>query len=411
MPFASGATGLRIPSVEDIDPSFIFISPAVTKGSEFQAGEEYLEPVPPRVIDGVDYQAQRDSAVRDAERFVRAKSDLLGSAGSTVYDRVFAIMKHRRYRAGTLAQTRFEENKDIFRPTITARIDAGEPIVCVLPSFPFKLPNPAKTSRRSPDMAELLCLRRLYELCHAVSLVYPPGMQFVIASDGEIYRRLCGVSAHEAAVYSQITREMIKVMGASDRISYTDMPDLIATRRDEFDHLSAALRPTLEQWWRRNPDDLRRLSLIRNSMSNLNTSTHITQDLVQIATKNLIGVAGDDADLLEDLRRIRSQLAKRADESAFEFALLLYTLKELDIFRSCYPEALRATVHPKPGQWGINLVDEHCRVLPWAGAAFHKGRDTWRVRYEWDLHRSGARPVHLAGDAFPFFYENPRLED
>ena len=122
MPFASGATGLRIPSVEDIDPSFIFISPAVTKGSEFQAGEEYLEPVPPRVIDGVDYQAQRDSAVRDAERFVRAKSDLLGSAGSTVYDRVFAIMKHRRYRAGTLAQTRFEENKDIFRPTITARL-------------------------------------------------------------------------------------------------------------------------------------------------------------------------------------------------------------------------------------------------------------------------------------------------
>jgi hypothetical protein len=38
----------RTPSVEEIDPSFIHMHPAVMERSDFEALEEYVEPIEPR---------------------------------------------------------------------------------------------------------------------------------------------------------------------------------------------------------------------------------------------------------------------------------------------------------------------------------------------------------------------------
>ena len=48
----------RAPSVEEIDPSFIHMHPAVMERSDFEALEEYVEPVEPRVLESFDYGAQ-----------------------------------------------------------------------------------------------------------------------------------------------------------------------------------------------------------------------------------------------------------------------------------------------------------------------------------------------------------------
>lgn len=144
--------------------------------------------------------------------------------------------------------------------------------------------------------------------------------------------------------------------------------------------------------------------MIQASTANLNTAESVTQDLVQMATKDVL--LGED-DALASLETIKAQTVDRAERGALEFALFLYVLSEIDLVPSCYPGAVRATVHPKPGQWGLHLVNRESRVFPWQGVAYRNENGQWRIKYELDVKRERATPVHVRGDdnMFPFYYE------
>lgn len=397
--------GYRPPRLEDIDPTFIHLSPAVMERSDFQALEHYNEPVEPRVLQAFDFAGQRAVTLEKAGSFVAAVGNRLASL-ETTYDRIFQVMRSKRFRAGTVKQTRFDENKEVFRPIVEARIRDGSPLELVMPSFPFKHKNPVKVSRRSPDMAEVLCLSRLYELCHALSLVYEPGAHFVIVSDGQVYRRMFGVNEHEALGYRERVKEMIAELGFGDRLEVVDMRDLVDSRHDLFDFVEERLRPVFAEWWHAYPDDPRRVGLIGAAATNINTSESVTDDLVQVATKDAV-LGTDEQDVLASLETIKGEAVQRAEEGAFEFALFIYVLREMDLVRSCYPGAVRATVHPKPGQWGLHLVNPESQVFPWQGVAYRNEAGRWRIKYELEARRRRATPVHVSGDddMFPFYYE------
>jgi hypothetical protein len=50
---------------------------------------------------------------------------------------VFDIIRSKRFRAGTVTQTSFDENKELFGPIVEEHIAQGSPLEFVLPSFPF----------------------------------------------------------------------------------------------------------------------------------------------------------------------------------------------------------------------------------------------------------------------------------
>lgn len=396
----------RPPGVEEIDPSFIHMHPAVMERSDFDALEQYNEPIEPRIVDAFDYRGHALETAQSADEFVETIRNRL-DRHATAYDRVFDIMRSKRFRAGTAKQTRFDDNKELFRPIVERQLNAGAPIEFVLPSFPFKHNNPVKVGRRSPDMAEVLCLSQLYGICRALAYVHEPGARFVIISDGLVYREMFGITRHEALTYRERVREMIGQLGYDDAIEITDMEDLVDARRADFEIVERRLRPVFERWWRENPDDLRRASLIQASTANLNTSGSVTHDLLQMTTKDVL-LDTEERDAVDTLDTIRRGTVERAEQGAFEFALFLYVLKEIDLVRSCYPHAVRATVHPKPGQWGLHLSNRESRVFPWQGVAYRNENGAWRVKYEFEVLRRRATPVHVRGDdeMFPFYYEH-----
>jgi len=399
------------PDVEDIDPGFIHLSPAVMERSDFDALERYAEPVEPRVIDSFDYAHQATVTAESAESFIRAVRGRLDSHDTT-FDKVFDVMRSKRFRAGTVKQTRFDENRELFRPIVEGHIEAGSPLEFVMPSFPFKHNNPVKATRRSPDIAEVLCLSRLYEICDAIGLVYEPGAKFVIISDGQVYHRMFGVTHHEALTFRERAKEMITELGWDDTLEIVDMQDLVDSRKALFDYVEERLRPVLEEWWGTNTDNLRRKSLIAAAATNLNTADGVTDDLVQLATKDAVLGVEEEEDLA-NLAKIKSAAVDRAEEGAFEFALFLYVLREIDLVQSCYPGAIRATVHPKPGQWGLHLVNKESQVFPWQGVAYRNEDGQWRIKYEFEMRRTRATPVHVRGDdeMFPFYYEHSGQPD
>ncbi len=401
-----GTGRYRPPAVDEIDPSFIYLSPTVMKTSEFEALDDYDDPVEPGVIDSFDYAKPRADTIARAETFVRGVGNRLARL-PTVYDRVFAIMEAKRYRAGTMTQTRFAENKELFRPILERRINEGAPLEFVLPSFPYKFSNPVKVARKAPDMAEILCLSQLYEICKALSSVYEGGARFVIISDGHLYHKMFGISEYEAVEFRDQIKEMISLLGFDESIDVVDMQDLIRFEQERYNEIRHELEPLFRQWWEQNPENERVQSLVKSSAPNINTAGEVTHDLVQMATKDILH-ATDEDETLKNFQKVRDRVRDRSEDGAFEFALTLYTLKELGLVERFYPQAIRATVHPKPAQWGIHLVNRQTRVFPWQGVAVHKAsKDRWTVKYEFEAIRRRATPIHIKGELFPFYYEEP----
>ncbi|MDQ6839486.1 MAG: isocyanide synthase family protein [Actinomycetota bacterium] len=399
-----GAGTYRPPTIDEIDPSFIYLSPTVMETSEFEATDTYDDPVEPGVIDSFDYAKPRGDVIARAETFLDGIGNRLGNL-ATVYDRVFAIMEAKRYRAGTMTQTRFAENKELFRPVLEGHINDGAPLEFVLPSFPYKFSNPVKVARKAPDMAEILCLSQLYEICHCLSSVYDGGARFVIISDGHLYHKMFGISEYEAVEFRDQVKEMISLLGFADSIDIVDMHDLIRSHQERYDLIWHELEPVFGKWWEQNPDNERVCSLIKSSAPNINTAGEVTHDLVQMATKDILHDTDED-ETLANFQKIRDRVRERSEDGALEFALTLYTLKELALVERCYPQAIRATVHPKPEQWGIHLVNRQTRVFPWQGVAVHKAsNDRWTVKYESEAIRRRATPIHIKGELFPFYYE------
>lgn len=78
-------------------------------------------------------------------------------------------------------------------PTVVALVAEavrdGAPIRLVARGFAFKQhDNRLKAAGRSPDLAELGGLLRLWELSAAISAAYPPGVELWIRRDGDYYR-------------------------------------------------------------------------------------------------------------------------------------------------------------------------------------------------------------------------------
>ncbi|KAI9927569.1 hypothetical protein ASPWEDRAFT_62294 [Aspergillus wentii DTO 134E9] len=94
-------------------------------------------------------------------------------------------------------------------PTIMAFIEKQEPILMVLPAFPFKSPNSQdKALGILPDLGEEIALNHLNGLCQNIARVYEPGAQVHITSDGLVYNDILGVPDEVVWDYGEALRQI-----------------------------------------------------------------------------------------------------------------------------------------------------------------------------------------------------------
>jgi len=105
------------------------------------------------------------------------------------------------------------------------------------------------------------------------------------------------------------------------------------------------LQHELKDWW-------------KNNMSgNINTNDIDYSVLRSMTQENVNSVFEVYSETLQ----------RRASQKAFEFTSKLETLRVMDAVLQKYEICIRATVHPKPGQFGIHLVNSNSRIFPWQG--------------------------------------------
>lgn len=225
------------------------------------------------------------------------------------------------------------------------RIEKNDELLFILPAFPAKSPSPAKTSGKSPDMAEVIALQELNAMCAEISRLYPPGARLLICSDGRVFSDIVGVSDETIDHYSAMIDTIISEFNLTYLATFS-MDDLYPELQGD------ELRQKLLKQYGRSPDEVRALVCSDENYRHLFNGIHRF--------------------LLEDMKDLqqnssRTQLSKLAKEKAYE--LLRRSDAWSALLSSCFQEELRLSIHPYPlrhEKFGIKMVKSSSKwATPW----------------------------------------------
>jgi L-tyrosine isonitrile synthase len=347
-----------------------------------------------RVIDEYDFAALAQRAL-PAERLdgVRPSGDVRATA-----EAVLDVMNHEEHRRGPAEHLEAERARLV--PRLAERIAEGLPIRVVIPSFPGRPYNPITHQRVAPDLGEAYAFVLLARISNHVAAVYPPGVEFVLCLDGRAYNPFYGYTDEADHQYPVDLRRFIDALGVSRAVSLIDLQDLVDERAAEFEPLCGQVRGELAEEWRR-PDYAFRDELVETMKLGTNT---MPLNAAAIYLFKYPDPASDPAELVAQMHEATRE---RARLTAFEYMVFLVTIRRMELIERKLPDAIRGTVHPKPGQYSPYLVSRATKVAPWHGVAVVRPDGSIDTVYEAEVFEDTSRytAVYLRGDYMPFFYE------
>ena len=256
------------------------------------------------------------------------------------------------------------------------------------------------------DLGEIACLVRMFEICKTVESIFPPGCIITLVTDGVIYHELFGATFQEAINFRTSLEKLISQMNISDRVRIIDMINLVNRFGSEFDLLKDKIAEELK-----SPELAHKMTNLQKGVApNLNLTETPLEILFHLFNSNPDNIPEN---LQNDFSFWREDIATRSRKTAIGYASTLLAIKKLQIIEKIFPRAIRATVHPKPGQLGLFLVNNGSALGSYHGIPLLKksnGKNinlkNLKIRYELDVRsRQNVRPVFLKGQNFPLFWE------
>lgn len=323
-----------------------------------------------------------------------------------VSEQILTILLDGTFRNGAWSLLS-PEYLNVLHRRVGESIERCRSIELVIPTIPFKDQNPFTTghSLSFADLGEYLFFSRLGRLSRSVAEIYPMGLQAHLISDGIVYKDIfLRDQAHVPQLYVLSCLRVLEELGISSQVDITYLNDLtrLESRFETVQtDISAILAHTsaLPEY---TQEILR--SLRRGMIFNMEMPREIDgyDEFSYIA--NLT-----DTQLSQEY----PELFDRTWQAALQYSSFLLAMKKLDIVPRAFPLSIRGTVHPKPNQLGIWMV-QGSSIAPYNGVplvdyakfvrtgSFEQSTKTqrlWQIYEQENIHQ-----IFLGADTEPFFY-------
>jgi len=321
--------------------------------------------------------------------------------GSDPVDHISKILLSNKYRKSSSVKIIDKNFCSVLKNKIFNVVNKNDPVTLVLPGFPFKSGNIAKCHRRTPDIAEIASLCRLWEITQLVQFIYPPGMNIIILSDGIMLSKVFNIYPYFSELYQRKISEWISILGFKSQITIFDLHSLLQKQFPKFENEFACELNVIKR--SASSKDLEQLH--RSVRLNYNT-LHFAQKIVSsyLTNSNFIGSS-------RVTMRELQQINITTKEKVLEYKAFWTTIERLKIVESLFPNSIRGTPHAFKRDYKLSLylVNDTTIVLPWMGVGFVKLMGTERqgvitVRYEYEVPIDRAIPIFCMGEESPFGY-------
>ena len=325
---------------------------------------------------------------------------------------IYRLLCHPRIGAtANLDNVSESDFVSIAAPTIKAQ----ERLFFVLLGFPFKDQNRFRVQDDAdqPDIGEISFLLRLFRATQAIYQIHPYGADVLVLTDGQLYQKILGVSEASVTRYAERLKAYRSYLNLQGAISFIPLSSLV--ERASPDPLEA---PNATSANAVREHISRRILEVLNSESSLQELfdvlvsgikwNHESRDhLADLSPRDAWHVLTAPKDQVDqNLRNRWMEFHAKAHAAAIEYAATNLMLRWLDLVRLYFPDAIRCTIHAKPGQ--ICLARSSA-AFPWNGVAWTSdwpaSIDYFEVRPWYTLNELGPiRKVEIRTIGAPYFY-------
>lgn len=246
-------------------------------------------------------------------------------------------------------------DKEHFIDELVSEVENRNRLLFVIPGFPFKDQNRFRVpfSSDTPDLAEISFMLRLYRLTQSIYQVHPYGADVVVLTDGELYHSIFNVDKIDVENYSKRMINYRNKLNLQATVSFISLKDLIERSSETAiaERMIKHIMHRLSELISDSSDDIKHaFDVLKQGMKwNYNSrKLDIKNDAVcwRLLCQNIDDVSDSE-------REIWESFDKKASEIAIYYAAVNLMLKRTDLIRLFFPEAIRGTVHPKPGQFAL----------------------------------------------------------
>ncbi len=358
-------------------------------------------------IENISASQFEESIIFPSESFFKTLQQKgLHSGYFGVSEQILTILLSNTFRSGTWSQLSPEYLNFLHRRVLDS-MERSRSIELVIPTIPFKDQNPFTTghSLSFTDLGEYLFFSRLGRLSRSVGEIYPMGLQTHLISDGIVYRDIfLSDQAHAPQSYIASCQRVLEGLGIAQYVDITYLDGLIDLE-SRFGSVQAEIRTILGRA-SALPEHIQEIlrSLRRGMIFNMEMPLGANGYDEFSYIVNL----GDS-----QMRQEYPEVFDRSWQAALDYSSFLLAMKKLDIVSRAFPLSIRGTVHPKPNQLGIWMV-QGSSIAPYNGVpvvdyakfvrtgSFELSTKTqrlWQIYEQENIHQ-----IFLGTDTEPFFY-------
>jgi len=311
----------------------------------------------------------------------------------SIAERLLSIFSHPEVLFGD--PTFIVGNRQMWLDRLNVFVAKNEPIEFVAMAFPYKVPNPLKTTRQAPDVGEALMLRRFQAVLDAIGRIYSPGGRLMILEEG-ILGRCQGVDPRRIAAYRAGISSITALSGVDEtRIRFHSLDDMVMAIPN-FEARWIHEQERMRELWQQGDPDVRAAYTATVAASRTSVPT-LDYD------PKVLARAYDPDQTDSALRYVRDYVDKVAHRQFFAYRSLLLLRDSTGYLHDLSPLALKLTVSPKPENLAVVPVNVWSRVLPYHGVPVLAAEGCWEIAYYGTLGASYGRleALHLIGDADP----------
>lgn len=297
-----------------------------------------------------------------AKRYpIREKAQTAENARALA-ERILGLLVMSRYRRGPVQFV--SESQDAFITKISAAILADRPIELILSFFGSKVRNPLKTYAEQGtevDISEMASLLRFYEISQAIRALYAPGATVRVACDGRKYAPAIGFTEEQGRGYYENISCMCRALGIDDSVCLFDEADHYP--EDHRQRTEQHLQRVRRSYFDGEPEMVGFVTKLRTSMC---LSMPIDTSAIDAVQLRLAFSRFNDEELQQRDPRaleVRRFILRQSEECSLRYVAVYDAVKEAGVLESVAPDAIRATVHPKPGQLGLYAVNQHANGI------------------------------------------------